>query len=291
MKKRDIPSILTLFRIPLSLFAACSATTGFVLGPRHHGAGALLLTTAVFLLACGASALNQYQEREIDAKMERTKRRPLPSRAISPGLALSFSRGLIVASLALLALAGGITAAGLGVLAVLWYNGLYTALKRITAFASVPGAVVGMIPPAIGWVSAGGSLTDPRLFAVSFVFFMWQIPHFWLQILHHGEDYEQAGLPSLTQILSRTQIARITFVWICSSTVTSLLLPLYGALTSPLLYFSLLFTAVLVIIKSVKLVTAERTPALSLSAFRQLNAFIFILMSLLSVEKMFIHIP
>jgi protoheme IX farnesyltransferase len=288
---KRLTSYYRLCRVPLSLVAACSATTGFVLGPHRHAEGAVLLTAGVFLLACGASALNQYQERELDAKMERTRRRPLPSGAVAPRAALSFSMGLIAAGQLLLALAGGAAAAGLGALSVLWYNGLYTALKKITAFAAVPGAVVGMIPPAIGWLSSGGGIADSRLFAVCSVFFLWQIPHFWLQVLHHGADYEKAGFPSLTTMLSRTQIARITFGWICSTAVATLLLPLYGNLTSPLLYCSLLFAAIWIMTASAKLVTAQRTPALSLSAFRRLNIFILIVMSLLSADRIFFLAP
>ncbi len=278
-------SYARLCRTPLSLFAACSAGTGFLLGPHHFAVQALLPPAAVFLLACGASALNQYQEQDVDAKMERTRSRPLPSGIISPRQALASSALLIAGGEFVLAFTGSLTAVVLGVFAVLWYNGVYTRLKRLTAFAAVPGAVVGMVPPAIGWGAAGGAVTDPRLFVISFLFFLWQVPHFWLQVLHHGEEYEQAGLPSLTKVLDKRQIARITFVWICSTAVASLLLPLYGNLTSPLLYCPLLIAAVWMMVTGVKLVTARRAPAPALAAFRHLNIFIFIVMSLLSMEK------
>jgi protoheme IX farnesyltransferase len=278
-------------RAPIALFAACAAVTGYLLAPQRSLPSGVATALAVFILAAGASALNQYQERDIDARMERTRRRPLPAGIISPSRALSIALLLIFAGLSMLALAAGKGPAFLGMIALLWYNGAYTYLKRLTAFAAVPGAIVGMIPPVIGWTAAGGRLADPRLLVVCLLFFLWQVPHFWLQVLHHGEEYEQAGLPSLTTVLGKRQIARITFTWICSTAVTSLLLPLYGNLMSPLLYCPLLIAAVWMIVKDVNLMTARRTPALSRAAFRQLNIFIFIVMSLSSAEKMFFHLP
>ena len=67
--------------------------------------------------------------------------------------------------------------------ALIWYNGIYTPLKRKTAFAVVPGSVIGAIPPMVGYVAAGGSALDPQILAFAFFMFMWQIPHFWLLIM------------------------------------------------------------------------------------------------------------
>ncbi len=280
-----------LCRAPIAFFAAYSAATGCLLSPQRSLSTVALTALAVFLLAAGASALNQYQERDIDAKMERTRKRPLPSRTITPARALAFAITLIAAGSFILVISCGPGPAVLGLFAVLWYNGVYTYLKRITAFAAVPGAIVGVVPPAIGWVAEGGQLADPRLIIVCFLFFMWQIPHFWLQVLHHGEEYEKAGLPSLTKVMSRGQIARVTFAWICSAGAAGLLLPLFGALTSPALSFSLLPAAAWIMMQGARLLKTGRTPALSLSAFRQLNVYIVFIMTLLSVERIFFHLP
>ena len=274
-----------LCRAWIAFFATCAAVTGGLLASQQSHSIVGVTALAVFLLAAGASALNQYQERDIDARMKRTRHRPLPAGIISPSQALSVALLLIFSGLSMLAFACGKGPVLLGMIALLWYNGAYTYLKRLTAFAAVPGAIVGMIPPVIGWTAAGDRFTDPRLLVVCLLFFLWQVPHFWLQVLHHGEEYEQAGLPSLTEVLGKRQIARITLIWICSTAVASLLLPLYGNLTSPLLYCPLLIAAVWTMVKAVNLVTAPRTPALSLAAFRYLNIFIFIVMSLLSMEK------
>ena len=154
---------LRLCRVPLSLFAAFSAGTGFLLAPHPSAVQALLPSTMVCLLACGASALNQYQERDIDARMERTRERPLPSKALTPGRALFAAIALLSSGLAGLGVVS-LRSAALGLTAIGWYNGLYTFLKKRTALAFLPGAIVGMIPPAIGWTAAGGSPSRPTAY-------------------------------------------------------------------------------------------------------------------------------
>lgn len=287
-----------LCKVWISFFAACSAATGSFLalasGNPHcsiqnpQSPGGLIATlTGVFLLACGASALNQAQERDIDGRMERTRQRPLPSGRIS------FVRGLIV-SIALICIGLFLlpgNAAVLGLFVLLWYNAVYTYLKRITAFAAVPGALVGAIPPAIGWVSAGGSLADPRVIALCFIFFLWQVPHFWLLVLRHGKEYEDAGLPSLTRVLGRNQLARITFAWIVAAATAALALPLYGSVRSPLIFLPYLPPACWLIWKGRYLVKINGRHPASPQLFRSMNLYLFFMMSLLSLESVFFAKP
>jgi heme o synthase len=279
-----------LCKVPLSFFVACSAATGYFLAPSHHGS-IMMSLTGVFLLACGASALNQYQERDLDARMERTRNRPLPSGSLAAPQAMTFSLALVLAGLAFLAYAGGAKAALLGLLALFWYNGIYTCLKKKTVFAAVPGAAVGMLSPAIGWVSAGGRLFDPLLGVLCLLFFLWQIPHFWLLILNHGEEYEQAGLPSLTRVMSKPQIGRVTFAWIVAAAIAGLSLPLYGSLRSPVFYFLIIACAVWLIWSGRMLAGIGPARPFAPGLFRKINIYLFLIMSLLSLEHIFSHSP
>jgi protoheme IX farnesyltransferase len=282
---------LILCRLNVSLFAAASAATGFFLAPYHRVVDALIPSAAVFLLAGGASALNQYQERDIDAKMERTRRRPIPTGLIPPGQALALSLVLMISGLVALVLSGGVKASVLGALAVFWYNGIYTSLKKTTAFAAVPGAAVGMVPPAIGWVSAGGRLFDPMLLALCALFFLWQIPHFWLLLLNHGDEYEQAGLPSLTRVMSKPQIGRVTFSWIFAAAIAGLSLPLYGSIRSPVSALLLIPCAGWIIWSGRMLSGSGQAGPLAPGLFKKINIYLFLIMSLLSLENIFFRRP
>lgn len=273
--------------MPIAFLSACSGLTGYLLAPRHSLSVGTMLTAAVFLMAAGASALNQYQERNVDALMERTRSRPLPAGSIKPSAALFFALMLVSAGL-FLNLFIGTTPFLLGIFALVWYNGIYTPLKRFTAFAAIPGAVVGMIPPAMGWSAAGGALLDPRLAAVCFLFFMWQVPHFWLQVLDHGKDYEQAGLPCLTSLISKEQLSRMIFIWVCAVASAGLLLPLYGAMTSPMVYFLLIPGACLIVAGACRLMQ-DRGRARA--AFRLVNLYIAFVMCLVSLESLFLRMP
>ena len=268
----------SLFRPPVAFFVTCSAVTGYSVASPSVTAALLPAAVGVFLLACGASALNQFQERDIDALMERTRRRPLPAGRMSPGGALAASFTAVLAGLILLG-RSGLQPIVLGVLAVVWYNGVYTPLKRRTPFAAVYGAPVGMLPPAIGWTTAGGGLADPRLFAVAMVFFLWQVPHFWFLLLGCGDDYERAGLPSLCTTLPRPRLVRIAQSWTVSTAAAALLLPLYGIVGSTPARAALLTASVLLALITVR-------PVAAASGFRIINAFIAALMVLISADAL-----
>jgi len=279
---------IALCRTYICFFAACSTVTGYFLFSYHRMTGAFAVATAVFILSGGASALNQYQERHIDARMERTRNRPLPSGSITPTQALSFASLLIFSGLLLLWLSGGITVLILGFAAILYYNGFYTYLKRATAYASFPGAVVGMIPPAIGWIAADGSIVDARIAVLCFIFFMWQVPHFWLLVLNHGNEYEQAGLPSLTTVMSKAQIGRITFVWIVAAAIATLALPLYGSVRSTFVTLSIIPLAAWLIWNERSLTGRQPFLPPSPVLFRKINIYLFLIMSLLSSDNFFL---
>ena len=187
----------------VTLAVTLTTVTGYLLASGCLVASMWIPVLGVFVLAAGSAALNQWQERDIDARMPRTRHRPIPSGRIEPTTALFVAIVMMLAGLTLLTSAGRseLLLLALGGFALVWYNGVYTYLKRLTAFAVVPGALIGSVPPCIGYVAAGGDLHDPELLLVAMFFFIWQIPHFWLLMLIMGDEYEAAGLPSLTQTL------------------------------------------------------------------------------------------
>ena len=176
MKRMNILLQLTKFRI--SLFACLSASAGFILAKGEISREIVFPAVGILFLACGCCALNQYQERKIDGTMERTKTRPLPSGKLHGLTALGVASALILSGCLILFYGTNRVALGLGLFALLWYNGVYTYLKQRTAFAAIPGALVGVIPPLLGWVSGGGSLLDPRIGVIAFFFFYLANPPF-----------------------------------------------------------------------------------------------------------------
>ena len=188
----------------------------------------LALTLAgVLFLASGSSALNQVQERHVDASMPRTARRPLPSGRLSPSHALAFSLLGIVAGAALLAIDGPELLA-MGVVAVISYNGLYTMWwKRRWAFAAIPGAVPGAIPVLIGYAAASHRPFAPGGIYLFAVLFFWQMPHFWVLALRFKDDYEKGGFPTLPVAHgAKVTVAQIT-LWCLAYVGLALIGPLF----------------------------------------------------------------
>lgn len=226
-------SILTFFRPPIALMTAVSALAGYALHPSPHApATAALLLAGVCLLAAGCSALNQVQERDVDARMERTRRRPVACGRLSVRAGLALALTLAAGGLLLLATAGE-TAFVLGAFALLWYNGVYTPLKRLTAFAVLPGALCGALPPLIGWATAGGHPGDYRIVLLAGLLCLWQIPHFWFFALKYRDDFQQAGLPNVFTCFTPAQVHRVSLAWVFSLACAILLLPAFGLLQHP----------------------------------------------------------
>jgi len=230
-----------LSKVRITVVVTVTTILGYLMQNRGLDAGAIGPTFGLFLLACASAILNQYQESGIDAKMPRTQNRPIPSGRISSKSA--FLHGLIFAIVGsiIILYTSNFMAMQLGILALIWYNGIYTPLKKKTAFAVIPGSVIGSLPPMVGYAAAGGNVTDIEILVVAFFMFIWQVPHFWLLLLKFGKQYEEAGFPSLTQIYSVEQIKRVTFVWSLGTAVTALFIPFFHIISN--LYANLILVA------------------------------------------------
>lgn len=263
---------------------------GYILASGGISLGLILPTLGILLLACSSAVLNHYQERDTDAKMERTKSRPIPAKLISEKEVLILFTLLFLSGFLILLIASGLLPALLGLLALFWYNGVYTPLKKRTALAIIPGSLIGAIPPVVGWVAGGGNIFDPQIILIAFFFFIWQIPHFWLLLLVFGKDYEEAGFPTLTQIFSKEQLARITFIWTFAVAVTSFLLPLFNVIKISYASFVIIAAAVWLIYKVSHLLSKDVERIEFKYAFREINLFVIYIMLSVSIERLFIFL-
>jgi protoheme IX farnesyltransferase len=171
---------------------------GLLVAPGHiHPVLGLTAVLCITIGAGAAGALNMWYDRDIDALMRRTQRRPIPAGRIAPNGALGFGVVLAVASVAIMGLATNWVAAGWLAFSILFYVVVYTAwLKRRTSQNIVIGGAAGAFPPIIGWAAVTGDVTLVPWLMFTIVF-AWTPPHFWaLSLWAHG-DYARAGVPML----------------------------------------------------------------------------------------------
>lgn len=283
--KKQLNIFLELIKVRITAFVMITTVFGYLCATKLLGIELLGAAIGIFLLASGSAALNHLQESVFDAQMERTKDRPIPSGKISKKNVFWIVVVLAIVGSALLFISSGSIAVLLGFLALLWYNGIYTPLKRKTSFAIIPGSVIGAIPPVVGWVTGGGSIFDPQALLIAFFFFIWQIPHFWLLLLAFGNDYENAGYPTLKKYFSESQLARITYVWICVTGVTGLLMPLFSIVDLSFASAGILILVVGLIIRSAKLLRENIDKLTLRKVFVEINLFVIVLILFISIEK------
>lgn len=278
--------LMELNKVRITVAVTLTTMAGYILAKNGIDTGVILPTLGIFILACGSAVLNHIQDQDKDALMTRTSKRPIPSGKISILGASIIALIEIIIGSALLYYGSGFLALQLGLLALIWYNGIYTPLKRKTAFAVIPGSVIGAIPPLVGWVAAGGLLSDPKAMVLGMFFFMWQVPHFWLLMLKYGEEYEAAGFKSITSVISKQQVKNSTFLWTVATAVSALMVANSGLIT--LVFFKILiviasFWLIAVFSKLILNKTKEFNP---FYYFMRINYFVLIMILILSIEPL-----
>ena len=173
------------------------------------------------LSAAGANVINQVVDRDIDAKMRRTRRRPIPTERVSPAAATRFGVVLGIAGFALLWATTNLLAAALATAGLLFYVFVYTLyLKRTSVQNIVIGGAAGAVPPLVGWAAVTGEVALPAWIMFAIVFY-WTPPHFWALSLRYEEDYAAAGVPMLPVVrgvpTTLDHIFRYSAVVVCVS--------------------------------------------------------------------------
>ena len=214
-RSRGLPlvrDLVALTKPRITSIVLVTGAAGACLAPAHVAVRTLLLSLVGTALIVGAAnALNMWWERDVDARMTRTRNLPLPAGRLSPDVALAFGLALAAVATPMLFLVN-VTTGLLGVVALVSYVAVYTPLKPHTHFALLVGAIPGAMPPLMGWTTATGSLGlgGELLFAV---LFLWQVPHFAAITIFRAQDYARAGLMVVSVQRGEDGARRTIAVW------------------------------------------------------------------------------
>ncbi len=222
-------SIIKLTKAPLCLAVALSASFGFWSSSPYISPQIIAVFIGIFLLACSAAGINSIQEIKQDARFTRTRERPLVTRKISKTAAILVAIICLTSGTTLLLFSFESPFPCLsGLFTLILYNLVYTPLRTRTAIAILPGGIVGALPPLIGWMAAGESFMSPQIWFVMFIFFLWQIPHYFFVLLEYSEDYQQNSYPNILPLSSHDNARNIILIWIlafCFSLISLTILP------------------------------------------------------------------
>lgn len=236
-----------------------------------------LLGTA--FVAAGTNALNQYAERDHDAKMKRTRHRPLPAGRITPRAALLFSTAVAVIGTIYLGVAVNWLTAALGAFTLISYIFVYTPLKRVSPICTIIGAVPGAIPPLMGWTAATNAIGIGGLIVFGILFF-WQLPHFMAISWMYRDDYARGGFEMLAvRDDDGRATARQAIFYSLALLTVSALPPFFGLAHGAYLTGAVVAGAALTI-ASIAFLTS-RTPRTARRLFMASNIYLLVVMALL----------
>ena len=284
-RARVASDLLALTKPRVVLMVLITTVVGYYVGlagaPDYGRLAALLFGTA--LAAGGTLALNQYWERDVDARMARTRTRPLPEGRLAPLEALLFGAGLTAAGLAVLVLGAGRLAAATVATTFVLYVFAYTPLKLRTPFCTMVGAVPGALPPVAGWAAARDDL-GLGAWVLFGILFLWQLPHTLAIAQLYREDYARAGVRLLPVIDAQ---GRATERQILSGTLALLAVSLLPTLIG--LAGGIYFTGALVLGAGFVVLGAQQALAPSLSRARRVLLasllYLPVLLALLAFDK------
>src|SRR5919198_4147813 len=193
--REKLAAFVELTKPRITFLIVLTSAAGFCLGSKGQ-TDYLALSNAlvgIALLSSGVAALNQYMERELDARMRRTLSRPLPAARLAPAQALAFGVALTLLAEAYLAVFANLLTAAFGVSVIVGYLFCYTPLKTRSSLSTIVGAFPGAMPPLMGWTAATGQ-AGLEAWALFAILFAWQFPHFLAIAWMYREDYARAGI-------------------------------------------------------------------------------------------------
>ncbi|WP_420605926.1 heme o synthase [Novosphingopyxis sp.] len=267
-----------------------TALCGMLAAPGHiHPVIGFTAILCIAVAAGASGALNQWYESDLDAKMKRTRGRPLPAGRMGRDAALQFGLILSGFSVAIMGLAVNWLSAGLLAFSIAFYAVVYTMwLKRATPQNIVIGGAAGAFPPVIGWAAVTGDITllPVLMFAI---IFLWTPPHFWSLALFVKSDYAEAGVPMLPVVAGRKATRRQVFFYsfpMAAAAIAPTLLGLAGPLY--LAGSTLLSAVFLCLALQVYRNTAEESAAMRAEKrlFGYSILYLFILFALLAADRM-----
>lgn len=277
-----LKDFLILTKFKLSFTVSLSLVFAFVLAKSTIDLQIIFPFLAVLLLALGVSSLNQVQEYKEDALMNRTKNRPIAANRLSVKNGFIISFLLILFAYIFIYLSMQM----LGVLifssVIILYNLFYTKAKKTTIYAAVYGAVLGIIPPMIGWLSANREITDIEFIALGLFYFIWQIPHFWLLTLKYNRDYKKAKFPTVVDRFGIEGLERVTFIWLLLTVIAGLFLVLvFSSISTPIIFLLIILN-----IYTTYSIFKLRVEHKYIKNFIIINFYMLLTMSLLMTDKL-----
>src|SRR5262245_59734301 len=221
-----LPEFFALTKPRITFLVLITTLVGFYMGSRQPMNLLLLLHTIVGtgLVASGASAFNQFFERDLDARMVRTRNRPLPDGRLFENEALIFSSIISIAGVAYLMFFVNVLTGALGAATLMGYILVYTPLKTRIKICTLIGAFPGAAPPVMGWTAARGEV-DAIALSLFAILFLWQMPHFFSIAWIFTEDYQRAGF---TMHTSGEHTGRQIIFYCCALIPVSVLPTFFG---------------------------------------------------------------
>ena len=221
-------SYFQLIKMNITILVVITSYLGYYLGLRYMGLVMIeyeswivfiYLILGTFISSSGACILNQYFEVEFDKKMERTKSRPLPTKAIGLNIALILGLAFSIIGPLVLFKINFLTSL-ISFLTIVIYVAIYTPLKRYSSLNTIVGAIPGALPPLGGWVAATNQINIEGLFLFG-ILFCWQIPHFLSLAIIYKEDYKLGGFKMLPGIAKSTNVVNFQIIFFTMALIYS----------------------------------------------------------------------
>ena len=282
--KTYLVNLFRLTKFGISLMISVTSIFGYLLVKPEFTNELLVAFISIFLLSMGVSVFNQLIEVDRDAKMPRTLLRPLVTGYFSKLQAGIIGSVLILLSMIAIYPITGVWGVYLFLFVFIWYDMVYLYFKFYTYYAVVPGSLLGMIPPGMTWIIAGGEFNN-QFWIMQLFYFIWQMPHFWLLVLVYNDDYKKGNYPTILDKMSPSSLINLIVVWFLLSIVVVFLMMLVFEVQN-LVSITLSLVATIWILKRLfVIVKPNQDKMVYRQLFIRLNLYTLIIVFAIILEK------